>query len=93
MKRSLRIAGIAAIPLLLAATPAFAHEKWFYEGPRQPLRWDLFFRPGPLTATAVALGATETHRDSAPFGAWIDLRTPGGAAFGIFQTTDEQGEN
>ncbi|WP_404373475.1 VOC family protein [Kytococcus sedentarius] len=44
-------------------------------------------------ATAVALGATETHRDSAPFGAWIDLRTPGGAAFGIFQATNEWGES
>lgn len=44
-------------------------------------------------AKALSLGATETHRDSAPFGAWIDLRTPGGAAFGIFQATDQWGDN
>lgn len=32
----------------VAAHPAAAHVKWFFENEGYPLRWDLFFRPLPL---------------------------------------------
>lgn len=41
--------------VLNGAATAHAHEKWFYEGPPQQLRWDLFFRPEPLTYMAVVV--------------------------------------
>ena len=34
---------------ILCASPAEAHEKWFYDSSALPLRWDLFFAPLPLT--------------------------------------------
>lgn len=50
-----RILGFATVPLLLGVSPAQAHEKWFYHGPRMPLRWDLYLRPLPLSFTAGVL--------------------------------------
>ncbi len=55
MVKIVRILGIASIPLLCATRTARAHEKWFYEGPRLPMRWDLYFRPMPLGFTAGVL--------------------------------------
>ncbi len=41
-----------------SAGPAAAHEKWFIDAGRHPLRWDLFFRPLPLGLTAIVLALT-----------------------------------
>ena len=51
---------VATVAGLLAATaaPADAHEKWFYDAARHPLRWDLFFRPLPLAFTGLVLVLT-----------------------------------
>ena len=37
-----RLLGITSIPLLCITRTAHAHEKWFYEGPKLPMRWDLY---------------------------------------------------
>ncbi len=45
--------------ILLTATNAAAHEKWFHETAKSyGLRWDLFFRPLPLALFAAVLLAT-----------------------------------
>jgi len=58
--KTTRVAIIAATCLLTGGA-AQAHEKWFYEGPRMPLRWDLLSRPmllGFLAGVAVLLGVS-----------------------------------
>ena len=50
-----RILAAALVVFSLCAGSAHAHEKWFYEGPTLPLRWDLYFRPVPLSFTAGVL--------------------------------------
>ena len=42
--KTLRFLGISALALAALSGTAQAHEKWFYEGPEQPLRWDLYFQ-------------------------------------------------
>src|SRR5207248_760139 len=52
---------IAAAPLVivaLSAPPALAHEKWFVDASRYPLRFDLFFQPLPLTLTLAVVVVT-----------------------------------
>jgi len=45
-----------AIALALLPIQASAHEKWFIDAARYPLRWDLFFSSGPFICTiAVAV--------------------------------------
>lgn len=53
MSRRPSLSGVTAVfvSLLvfgLAAKPAYAHVKWFFEDEAYPLRWDLFFQPLPL---------------------------------------------
>ena len=48
----------AAAAALLTAGPARAHEKWFHESDRFPLRWDLVLRPLPLAFLAGVLAVT-----------------------------------
>lgn len=58
--KTTRVAIIAATCLITGGA-AQAHEKWFYEGPRMPLRWDLLSRPMPLgflAGVAVLLGVS-----------------------------------
>lgn len=76
MQRLRRLVIPTALMLLLGApSTASAHEKWFYDGPHHPLRWDLFFQPQPLAfagATlalfigAVILWRLRGHRDFIP---------------------------
>lgn len=47
--------GITLCVALGWAPRAEAHEKWFFDGPQMPLRWDLFLRPVPLGFTAGVL--------------------------------------
>ena len=47
-----------SLAFVIAATPAFAHEKWFQDPSGFPLRWDLFFRPLPLALFAAVSLAT-----------------------------------
>lgn len=51
------------------SSSANAHEKWFYQGPEPPLRWDLFFRPLPIGFLAGVLVIT--------LAAWIVWRMRG----------------
>ncbi|MBA2441038.1 MAG: DoxX protein [Rubrobacter sp.] len=44
----------------LAARPAYAHVKWFFEDEAYQLRWDLFFQPLPLLFVGGVLLATVT---------------------------------
>lgn len=44
--------------LLALAGSASAHQKWFYDALHYEPRWDLFFKPLPLSFVAVALGLT-----------------------------------
>ncbi len=44
--------------IVVAASPIFAHEKWFHEDAPYPLRWDLFFRPLPLALFGAVVVAT-----------------------------------
>ncbi len=50
-----RTFGLASLSFLILSNSAQAHEKWFYHGPRKPMRWDLFFRPLPLSFTGGVL--------------------------------------
>ena len=54
------LAGLfSALLLGLAADPAFAHVKWFFQSEAAGfLRWDLFFRPLPLAFVGGVLAAT-----------------------------------
>lgn len=65
MKQAVRIrVGVVSVVVLatiFGTTPAYAHEKWFFNAQDYPLRFDLLFRPLPLAfilavavATAVA---------------------------------------
>ncbi len=58
MKRSLLHIAITASFVAAGTAPAAAHEKWFSNAGGHPLRWDLFFRPLPLTLTGAVLAAT-----------------------------------
>lgn len=49
---------VLSFAFVVTARPAFAHEKWFQDASKFPLRWDLFFRPLPLALVAVVLLAT-----------------------------------
>ena len=49
-----RVATVCGL-IAATATPASAHEKWFYDAGGHPLRWDFFFRPLPLGLTGVVL--------------------------------------
>ncbi|MDQ3398143.1 MAG: DoxX protein [Deinococcota bacterium] len=44
--------------ILLISPVAMAHKKWFYDASPYPLRWDLFWRPLPLTITLLVLLVT-----------------------------------
>ena len=46
--------GIVAA-MAATASPAIAHEKWFYEASDPSLRWDLLFRPLPLAFLGAVL--------------------------------------
>lgn len=41
-----------------ATAPAAAHEKWFYNAGRHPLRWDLLSRPLPLALVGAVAAVT-----------------------------------
>src|SRR5687767_13925943 len=51
--------GTTALAALLGTVvrPADAHEKWFVGEPTGELRWDLLFRPLPLTVVGAGLFA------------------------------------
>ncbi len=78
-------AALSGLLILITATNASAHEKWFHETESYALRWDLFFRPLPLALFGAVLLAT--------FAAWLYWRkrgkgfVPGPEDFG---TTDDR---
>ena len=49
LRRAALGAGLATVLPVQAA----AHEKWFIDAARYPLRWDLFFSPGPIVYALV----------------------------------------
>ncbi|HXG86146.1 MAG TPA: hypothetical protein VNI84_19150 [Pyrinomonadaceae bacterium] len=49
---------LCALTFSAMATQAAAHEKWFHETANYGLRWDLLFRPLPLTFIGAVLLAT-----------------------------------
>ena len=57
-RNNLQRAAFSALMLLIAATQASAHEKWFHETEGYALRWNLFFRPMPLAFVGAVLLAT-----------------------------------
>ncbi len=54
VRRAVFAAGLAAVLPIQAA----AHEKWFIDAARYPLRWDLFFSSGPVVCTVVVAVVT-----------------------------------
>lgn len=57
MKDKARLAALLlGIAVALCPIAADAHEKWFIDAAKYPLRWDLFFSAGPL-ACVIAVGA------------------------------------
>ena len=47
---------MSTLALAVLSGTAMAHEKWFYEGPPKPTRWELYFQARPLLFTAGTLG-------------------------------------
>lgn len=54
MKTS-RLLGISLLAFAALSGTAMAHEKWFYDGPPMPTRWELFFQARPLAFTGGTL--------------------------------------
>ena len=50
-----RTFGLGALASVLFSGTAQAHEKWFYKGPRMPMRWDRYFQTLPLSFTGGSL--------------------------------------
>lgn len=58
MKSGKLSVAMCGLLILMTATQASAHEKWFHETENYGLRWDLFFRPLPLALFGAVLLAT-----------------------------------
>jgi uncharacterized membrane protein YphA (DoxX/SURF4 family) len=50
-----RLLGISTLAFVALSGTTMAHEKWFYEGPEKPMRWDLYFQARPLGFTGGTL--------------------------------------